>query len=172
MLTQLFNNETKGRKGWQIMWFKLLILCTVMVSWPSKVVDVDVAHANLEQKDSCDANIIENLKNNLNPSDPIDKIVSNLGTGYSEQYGAMENNLLWRFDICAANNYQYQLEGDAVDLKAIQDDKVMVILYVSFANQEDDKIDHITMYYKNNHEQLIEVKKYRDGYVKETLILY
>lgn len=109
---------------------------------------------------------IEILKKMSDPAHSMTDLIAAFGEPTDVLRGAMDNNLLWRYDFKNNDNYVFKHELDAVDTDALKSNDLEYILYISFESDEQ-TIDNIAIYYIDKDGKMHEYREYADGSVKD-----
>ncbi|MGD6942017.1 hypothetical protein ACQCT6_08270 [Cytobacillus gottheilii] len=109
---------------------------------------------------------IKTLKEMSNPTHSKDEIISTFGEPADVLRGAMDNNLLWRYDYKNDENYVFTHDLDAIDVDALKSGELEYVIYISF-EQDEQTVNSIAIYYIDQDGKFHEYREYADGYVKD-----
>ncbi|WP_080845853.1 hypothetical protein [Cytobacillus gottheilii] len=109
---------------------------------------------------------IDTLKEMADPKRTKDELASIFGEPTEVLRGAMDNNLLWRYDFKNNEDYEFTHDFDAVDVDALKADDLKYIVYIGFQHDEQ-SVNDIAIYYIDQDGKFHEYREYADGYVKD-----
>lgn len=123
---------------------------------------------NVVHLDGCKFTSLDDLKSSLLPFEQKEDITNVLGNNPKNLIGAMNNNDVWRYDLCTVSDYHYTTDHDGLDIDGLYNDQVKYIVFIGFT--EDHNITHITIYYKDQFNNINEYRHYADGTIKEMIL--
>lgn len=94
-----------------------------------------------------------------------------LGNKYVGITSAMDGTEMWRYDIGASKDYQFEGFLDEVDLQGLKDGALKIQLFISWNSQG--QVQHISAYYLDENDQLLhEYMKFATGEARDMAIEY
>lgn len=99
------------------------------------------------------------------------EIIQTLGKDYVKGKNMMSNETMWRYDLCANDDYDKStFVNDAVNIEALKDNKVKHIVFLTFA--ENRTVNHISIYSKDKEGRIREYMQFANGLEKNIVIEY
>lgn len=113
---------------------------------------------------------LEDVKAKLKIGQSEKEVKSILGGSYAKVRGAMDNSLLWRYDLNTMQGYKFKTDTDEVDLNGLQSKEVELIVFIKW-NEESKTVSSLTAYYVDETDGRIhEYRLLSDGSSRDTII--
>ncbi|MGM8215528.1 hypothetical protein ACLIA0_08115 [Bacillaceae bacterium W0354] len=112
--------------------------------------------------------VLEMIENDLEIGMSMSEVESILGTDYSDVLSAMGEDLMWRYDINAISNYQFDEPYDFADKDGLRNGDIDMQIWVQWNHEE--KIESVSAIYINSSNEMINVRKDSNGTIQENVM--
>lgn len=149
-----------GKRGDDVSVFiKQLLIMTMLLSTIWGTIDFE---SDTVEKTSICSEKVSMLQNELKDGNKVEELSFVKEIPHKTVMGEMNNNLVWRFDICSEANYSFSSSYDEVDIEALINDSVSYVVFIDFL-QDGSTIASKSLYYKDQNSAIHEVKYIGDS---------